>query len=50
MRFFQTMDTLVDFRGFMADEAAANWRAIQTIFNGGPDNMMEWRERSCLFH
>ena len=39
-----------DFRGFMADEAAANWRAIRTVFNGGPDNMMEGRERSCLFH
>lgn len=39
-----------DFAGFMSDEAGANWNAIRTVFNGGPDNIMEGRERSCLFH
>ena len=28
------------FKGFMADEAQANWRAVRTIFNGGPNNVM----------
>ena len=35
-----------NFRGFMADEASANWQAIQTFFNNGPSNR---REISCLF-
>lgn len=39
-----------DFAGFMADEAGANWIAIRTVYNGGPDSIMEGRERSCLFH
>ena len=39
-----------DFAGFMSDEAGANWAAIRTVFNEGPDNMMDGRERSCLFH
>ena len=39
-----------DFAGFMADEAGANWIAIRTVFNGGPDNVLIDRERSCLFH
>lgn len=39
-----------DFCGFMADEAAANWRAVRIVYNGGPENVMEGRERSCLFH
>ena len=34
-----------DFKGFMADEAAANWRAICTLFNGRPKNVMQDRER-----
>ena len=38
------------FRGFMADEASANWRAVRTVFNDRGDNVMEGRERSCLFH
>lgn len=38
------------FKGFMADEAQANWRAVRTVFNGGPENRMEDQERSCLFH
>ena len=41
---------LADFAGFMADEAGANWIAIRTVFNGGPDNVLVGRERSCLFH
>lgn len=39
-----------DFAGFMSDEAGANWLAIRTVYNGGPQNVMEGRERSCLFH
>lgn len=39
-----------DFAGFMADEAGANWIAIRTVYNGGPNNVLEGRERSCLFH
>ena len=39
-----------DFRGFMADEAGANWRAIRYVFNSSIDKIMEGRERSCLFH
>lgn len=38
------------FKGFMADEAQANWRAVRTVFNGGPENVMVGRERSCSFH
>ena len=34
----------------MADEAGANWVAICTVYNGGPDNILLNRERSCLFH
>ena len=39
-----------DFKGFMADEATPNWRAIRIGLNGGPENVMQDRERSCLFH
>lgn len=39
-----------EFHGFMADEAQANWRAICTIYNGGPDNVLKGKERSCIFH
>ena len=39
-----------DFAGFMSDEAGANWLAIRFVYNGGPQNIMEGRERSCLFH
>lgn len=38
------------FYGFMADEAGSNWCAVRTVFNGGPHNIMEDRERTCLFH
>lgn len=39
-----------DFAGFIADEAGANWIAIRTVYNGGPEHILEGRERSCLFH
>ena len=39
-----------DFYGFMADEAQANWNAVRHVFNGDKGNLMEGRERSCLFH
>ena len=39
-----------DFRGFMADEAQANWNALREVFNNGKANKMEGRERSCQFH
>ena len=31
---------LANFKGFMADEAGAKWRAVRTVFNNGPDNIM----------
>lgn len=37
-----------NFAGFMANEAMANWLAIQAIFNDGKE--MVGKERSCLFH
>lgn len=40
----------VQFRGFMADEAGANWAAVRRIYGSGDDVPMEGRERSCLFH
>lgn len=56
--FWETLNRVVeqcgqappDFAGFMSDEARANWLAIRTVYNGGPQNVMEGRERSCLFH
>lgn len=39
-----------EFHGFMADEAVQNWKAVRTVFNGGPDNIMEGKERTCLWH
>lgn len=41
---------IANFHGFMADEAQANWSAIRFVYNGGYDNIMHGRERSCLFH
>ena len=38
------------FKGFMADEAQSNWRAIRTVFNGGPANVLKGMARSCSFH
>lgn len=40
----------VEFRGFMADEARANWAVIRGVYGNGADVPMEGRERSCLFH
>lgn len=40
----------VQFKGFMADEAAANWAAVRTVYGDGATIPMEGRERSCLFH
>ena len=39
----------VDFHGFMADEARANWCAISIMFNGGPTKIMEDREHHAYF-
>lgn len=39
-----------EFRGFMADEANANWLAIRTVYFGGPKNIKPSKERSCIFH
>ena len=41
---------LTNFRGFMANEASANWQAVRKIFNNGPNIIMAGRERSCVFH
>lgn len=41
---------LADFHGFMCDGAQKHWRAIITIYNGGPYNAMASKERSYLWH
>lgn len=46
----RTGTKVANFYGYMADEAQAGWRAVRHVFNGGVDNIMEGRERSCLFH
>lgn len=38
------------FKGFMADDIQSNWKAMRTVFNGGPDNVMTSMERLCSFH
>ena len=41
----------VNFKGFMADSAQANWNAVRTIYGtGDPKQPMENRERTCLLH
>ena len=41
----------IQFKGFMADNAQANWNAVQIVYGGGdPTIPMEERERTCLFH
>jgi len=41
----------VNFKGFMADSAQANWNAVRKIYGGGdPSLPMVGRERTCLFH
>jgi hypothetical protein len=41
----------VNFKGFMADSAHANWNAVRIIYGSGdPKVPMESRERTCLLH
>lgn len=43
--------TAPNFKGFMADNAQANWNAVRILYgNGNKEDPMEDRERSCLFH
>ena len=41
----------VNFKGFMADSAHANWNAVKNINGGGdPSLTMVGHEHTCLFH
>ena len=41
----------VNFEGFMADNAQANWNAVDIVYGSGdPSVRMDNRERTCLFH
>ena len=41
----------VDFKGFMADGAQANWNAVRMIYgDDDPSLPMVARESTCLFH
>ena len=41
----------VNFKGFMADNAQANWIAVRMIYgDGDPTLPMVARERICFFH
>ncbi len=41
----------VNFKGFMADSAQANWIAVRTVYGSGdPTEPMVEKERSCYFH
>ena len=41
----------VNFKGFMADGAQANWNAVRIIYgSGNASERMVDRERTCLFH
>jgi hypothetical protein len=41
----------VNFKGFMVDNAQANWNAVLIIYDSGdPKVLMESRERTCLLH
>ena len=41
----------IQFKGFMADSAQANWNAVRIVYGGGdPTVPMEELERTCLFH
>ena len=41
----------VNFKGFMADSAQANFNAVRRIFGSGDKNIpMEDKERTCQFH
>ena len=42
---------IVNFKGFMADSAGANWNAIHKIYaTGDPHTKMPNREHTCLLH
>ena len=41
----------IQFKGFMANSAQANWNTVQIVYGGGdPTVPMEERKRTCLFH
>jgi hypothetical protein len=40
----------VNFRGFMADNASANWSVVREVYNRRRMNVMEGKERMCAFH
>ena len=41
----------VNFKGFMADSAQANWIAVRKVYgSGNPNEPMEDRERTCFYH
>ena len=41
----------VNFKGFMADSAQANWIAVKKVYgSGNPDEPMEDCERTCFYH
>src|ERR1700737_2662532 len=41
----------VNFKGFMADSAQANWNVVRIIYGSGDaSEKMVDRERTCLFH
>jgi hypothetical protein len=41
----------INFKGFMADSAQANWNVVRAIYeDGDPSLPMVARERICLFH
>ena len=42
---------IVNFKGFMADSAGANWNAVRKIYGSGdPQTKMPDCERTCLLH
>ena len=41
----------INFKGFMADSAKANWNVVWKVYGSGdPWICMKGRERTCLFH
>lgn len=41
----------VNFKGFMADSAQANWGAVRLVYGSGDKDVpIEGKERSCLLH
>jgi hypothetical protein len=41
----------INFKGFMADSAQANWIAVRKVYGGGDENTpMKDKERTCLYH